>query len=118
VNGNKAVLSGIIRTSTVAEFVGRRVLLTVEDNGDNTREPDKLTWGVYKPTERRWVASDAELQDDPGVGLTWTATDAEQRDDQGVLMPRSDNTDAQTFPIESYGFVEATDGAGDIRVQP
>jgi hypothetical protein len=116
--GNKAVVSGVIRTSSVAEFVGRRVLLTVEDNGDNTKEPDKLTWGVYKPSDKNWVASDAELKEDPGVGLTWVATDAERRDDAGVPMPRPEKIDTQTFPADSYDFVDAADGAGDIRVQP
>jgi hypothetical protein len=117
VNGNQAVVSAIIRTSSVAEMVGQRVLLTVEDNGDNPREPDKLTWGVYKPTDRRWVASDAEWRDDPGVGLTWTATDAERHDDAGVPMPGSEQIDARTFPVASYNFIDADDGAGDIRVQ-
>lgn len=118
VNGNRAVLSAVIRTSSLAEMIGRRVLLTVEDNGDNTREPDRLTWGVYKPSEKRWTASDAEWKDDPGVGLTWTATDAERRDDAGVPMPGSTKIDARTFPVDSYGFIDADDGAGDIRVQP
>ena len=118
VTGNKAVLSGVIRTSSVLEFVGQRVLLTVEDNGDNTREPDRLAWGIYKPIDRRWVPSDAEWKEDPGVGLRWWATDAELKDDVGYAMPRDESVGAQTFPVASYDFVDAVDGAGDIRVQP
>lgn len=116
VNENKAVLSATIRDASNPAFIGQRVLLTVEDNGDNTRVPDRLTWGLYKPIDRRWVPSDAELKDDPGVGLRWWATDAERRDDVGYEMPRDQKTGTQTFPLVTYGFVDASDGAGDIRV--
>ena len=116
VNENKAVLSATIRDASNQAFIGQRVLLTVEDNGDNSRVPDRLTWGVYKPIDRRWVPSDAELKEDPGVGLRWWATDAEQRGDVGYEMPRDEKTGTQTFPLATYGFVDASDGAGDIRV--
>lgn len=118
VTENKAVLSGVIRTSSNPEFVGQRVLLTVVDNGDNTKEPDGLTWGIYKPIDRRWVPSDAELKEDPGVGLKWWATDLEQRGDVGYQMPRDESIGTQTNPVASYGFVDADNGAGDIRVSP
>ena len=116
VSDNKAVISGTVRDSSITSLIGRRVLLTVEDNGDNTRVPDRLTWGVYKPIDRRWVPSDAELKEDPGVGLRWWATDAERRDDVGYEMPRDEKIGTQTFPLATYGFVDASDGAGDIRV--
>jgi hypothetical protein len=116
VTENKAVLSATIRDASNQAFIGQRVLLTVEDNGDNTRVPDRLTWGVYKPIDRRWIPSDAELKDDPGVGLRWWATDAERRDDVGYQMPRDEKVSTQTFPLATYGFVDASDGAGDIRV--
>lgn len=118
VTENKAVLSGIIRTSSNPDFIGQRVLLTVVDNGDNTKVPDGLTWGIYKPIDRRWVPSDAELKEDPGVGLRWWATDYEQRGDVGYQMPRDESIGTQTFPVASYGFVDADNGAGDIRVSP
>lgn len=118
VTGNRAVMSGTIRDASITRLIGRRVLLTVEDNGDNTREPDRLTWGVYKPAERGWTPSDAELESDPGVGMRWRATDAERRDDVGVEMPRSEAIGIESFPVASYAFVEVERGAGDIRVQP
>ena len=119
VNDNQAVMSGTVRDSSIPYLVGLRVLLTVEDNGDNTRVPDKLTWGVYKFVKRDWVPSDAEWKDDPGVGLTWWATDAERRDDKGYQMPRPDvPVDTLSFPVASYAFVDTSDGVGDIRVQP
>jgi hypothetical protein len=118
VTKNQAVLSGTIRTSSNEALIGQRVLLTVEDNGDNTRVPDQLTWGLYKPVDRRWVPSDAELKDDPGVGLRWWATDAEVKGDVGYAMPRDESINSETFPVASYGFVDADNGAGDIRVSP
>jgi hypothetical protein len=117
VDKNKAVISGTVRDSSVREFIGLRVLLTVEDNGDNTKEPDKLTWGVYLPTQGGWVASDAEWKEDPGVGLKWHATDAEVRDDKGVDMPPVYSIDTKTFPVLAYDFVEFAKAAGDIIVR-
>jgi hypothetical protein len=116
VNGNQAVVSGTIRDSTVRDYIGRRVLLTVEDNGDNTRVPDKVTWGVYDPVKRDWTPSDAELREDPGVGLTWTATDAEVREDQGIKMPRDESITTDSFPVSSYAFADVTVSSGDIQV--
>jgi len=119
VNENQAVMSGTVRDSSIPYLVGLRVLLTVEDNGDNTRIPDKLTWGVYKFVKKDWVPSDAEWEKDPGVGLTWWATDAERRDDKGYQMPRPDEpAGTQSFLVATYAFVETSDGVGDIRVQP
>lgn len=118
VDKNQAVLSGTVRTSSVLEFVGQRVLLTVQDNGDNTREPDRLTWGVYRPIDRRWTPSDAEVKEDPGVGLRWWAKDYERKDDVGYAMPRDETVAAQTNPVAAYSFVDVENTAGDIRVSP
>lgn len=117
VDKNQAVMSGTVRDSSIREFIGRRILLTVQDNGDNTRVPDQLTWGMYNQVVRNWTPSDAEWKEDPGVGLKWIATDAEVKDDRGIQMPRSEAIDTNTFPISSYGFVDVSAGAGDIRVQ-
>jgi hypothetical protein len=119
VNGNQAVMSGTVRDSSITYLVGLRVLLTVEDNGDNTRVPDKLTWGAYKFIKKDWVPSDAEWKDDPGVGLRWWATDYEYRGDKGYQMPLPDApADTQSFPVVSYSFVDTADGVGDISVKP
>lgn len=115
VNDNKAVLSATIRDASRLELIGQRVLLTVKD-GEPVREPDGLTWGIYKVIKRDWVPSDAELKEDPGVGLTWWATDAERRDDVGYKMPRDESTGTQTFPLATYGFEAVANAAGDIRV--
>jgi hypothetical protein len=118
VNKNQAVMSGTVRDSSIRELIGQRVLLTVEDNGDNTKIPDHLTWGVYNPIVRDWKPSDAELKDDPGVGMRWWATDAEVRDDKGIAMPVSEAITTQTYPMGSYDFATIARGAGDILVQP
>lgn len=118
VDKNQAVMSGTVRDSSVRDFIGQRVLFTVEDNGDNTRLPDQLTWGMYKPVVRNWVAADAELKEDPGVGLRWVATDAERRDDKEVVMPQSETINTQSFPVSSYSFADAQKGAGDITIRP
>ena len=115
--GNQAVISGDVRDSSIPDLVGQRVLLTVEDNGDNSREPDKLTWGVYRP-KGQWETSDAEWENDPGVGLTWEASDNERREDTPIMMPRVRRIDANTFLLSDFVFVDAEDGAGDIFVQP
>jgi hypothetical protein len=118
VSNNRAVVSATVRDSTIIDLVGKRVLLTVEDNGDNTRIPDRLTWGVYQPVQRNWTPSDAERKPDPGVGLRWWATDAERREDTGYEMPRAETFTIQSFPVSSYDFVVVANGSGDILVQP
>ena len=116
VDGNKAVMSGTVRDASIASLVGQRVLLTVEDNGTGGREPDKLTWGVYKPAGS-WETSDAELERDPGVGMTWETSDAERDDDVPVRMPGGTAVGVETFTFSAYAYVDTTDGAGDIVVQ-
>src|SRR5688500_15445643 len=102
VDKNQAVMEGVVRDSTIPFLVGQRVLLTVQDNGNNEREPDRLTWGVYKPIDRNWIPSDAELKEDPGVGLRWWATDAERKDDVGYEMPREDKINIRSFSLSAY----------------
>ncbi|HEX8354426.1 MAG TPA: hypothetical protein VF611_16090 [Pyrinomonadaceae bacterium] len=115
---NRAVMGGVVRDSSIQAMIGQRVLLTVEDNGDNTRVPDKLTWGIYRQTKRDWTPSDAEWKEDPGVGLRWWATDAEVKDDRGYEMPRDETVSHKSFPFSAYLFIDTDDGAGDIFVRP
>jgi hypothetical protein len=117
VNKNQAVMSGSIRDSSISQYIGQRVLLTVEDNGDNTKEFDRVTWGVYRPVARDWRPSDAELKEDAGAGLRWWATDAERKDDVGYAMPRDETINTQTFPISAYPFIDVSRAAGDIVVR-
>jgi hypothetical protein len=118
VDKNQAVMEGVVRDASIPFLIGQRVLLTVVDNADNPKEPDRLTWGLYKPIDRNWIPSDAEWKEDPGVGLRWWATDAERRDDVGYAMPRDEKVTLKSFPFSAYLFVDTDDGVGDIIVKP
>lgn len=116
VNRNTAVMSGTVRDSSVGRYIGQRVLVVVEDNGENGEVPDKLTWGVYKPLVRNWTPSDSEVKEDNGASLTWTATDAEREDDRGIPSRSDESITTQSFPLSAYSYVEFERGAGNIRV--
>ena len=120
VSGNRAVMSGFVTGSTIPSYIGQRLLLVVEDNGEGVKAeaPDRLTWGVYAQRSRSWTPSDAELEEDPGVGLMWTATDAERTDDVGVPSHRSDEVTCKSFPLSSYSLTDVAHGDGNIQVRP
>ena len=73
-----------------------------------------MTWGVYRPIDRKWVPSDAEWKEDPGVGLRWWATDFEVKGDVGYAMPRDESFGTQTFPLSSYIYADVDNTAGAI----
>jgi len=120
INGNRAVMSGVIVESNIGAALGRRVLLVVEDNeqGSNASGLDKLSWGIYKPSNINWTPADAELENDTGASLRWTATDSERPDDVGIPSHPDPTIGCQSFPISSYAFVDVQHGAGNIQVKP
>jgi len=120
IEGNRAVMSGVISQSNIAAAIGLRVLLVVEDNGEgvNIPTPDKLTWGVYQSANANWTPKDAERDDDNGASLTWIAKDAERDDDPGVPSNQSKTIGCQSFPLSSYSFVDIKHGGGNVQVQP
>lgn len=120
VERNRAVMSGVVTGSTLEDYIGQRVLLVVEDNGESIdpRAGDKFTWGLYKPVEMEWIPTDAELPEDDGWRLTWTATDAEREDDKGIPSRSSTVISCQSFPLSSHDFLDITEGDGDLQVQP
>jgi hypothetical protein len=129
VEGNRAVMSGTITGSTVGDYIGQRVVLAVADDlvvveprgedgeGGEEKKLDTLTWGIYKPIERNWVPSDAELEFDDGAKLTWWATDAEREDDKGIPSHPSTDITAKSFTPSSFAF-EFKYAEGDIVVRP
>jgi hypothetical protein len=117
VEGNRAVLAGVVRTSSVDAYARRRMILTVED-GEGLKAPDGFTWGQYAGSAPTWVASDAELEKDPGVGLQWYATDAERKDDVGIPSGSPAGFDCKSFTLASYALDDLTEGSGDIVVKP
>ncbi len=119
VKDNRAALSGLVRESSVGAYVGRRIIFTVEDGGEGSKAaPDRYTWGQYRSTAPTWIASDAELVFDPGVGLTWTATDFERTDDAGVSSSQPADVDCKSFPLSSYALEDLPQGSGNIQVKP
>lgn len=119
VDGNRASIGGVVTDSSVSGYVGRRMVLTVEDGGEGSKAPpDRYTWGQYRSTAGSWTASDAELVFDPGVGLTWIATDAERTDDAGISSVRSTTVDCSSFPLSSYALEDLPQGSGNVQVRP
>lgn len=118
ITGNRAVMSGVITDSSVGAYIGLRTVLVVEDGGEGKNAADSYTWGVYRAPTMSWVATDAELTFDTGVGLTWFATDAEREDDAGVPSHPSTAINCQSFPLQSYALEVVPKGAGNIQVKP
>ncbi|HEY3103169.1 MAG TPA: hypothetical protein VGJ69_06230 [Pyrinomonadaceae bacterium] len=120
INGNRAVMGGVIVESNVGAVLGRRVLLVVEDNDQGINAPglDKLTWGVYRPQTMDWTPADAELENDIGATLHWTATDFERPDDVGIPSHSDPTIRCQSFPLSSYAFIDVQHGFGNIQVKP
>ncbi len=119
VEGNRAVIGGVVRDSNVRSYFGRRMLLTVEDNaGSERRDPDRFAFGFYRATAPTWVPSDAELERDPGVGLTWWATDAEREDDTGISSEQPKEVDCHAFALSSFDLEDLPAEAGDVQIRP
>lgn len=117
VDGNRAVMSGIVKDSDIRSFIGRRIILAVEDGGE---KPDGYTWGQYFPNGANWLPADAELKEDPGTGTSWLATDAEVRDDKGIMEtvePEPVAIDCQSFLASSYALDSIVRGSGDIVIR-
>ena len=57
VDGNRAIVGGQVTRSDVVRYVGKQVLLFVEDSA---RSPGRLSWGFYEPQGGvscdRWAA--------------------------------------------------------------
>jgi hypothetical protein len=117
INGVEAVLSGTVTESSRESYIGRRVVLVVQD-GDRLTPAlrDKLTWGFYRSTAKNWVATDAERPDETPAA-TWVARDAERPEDTGQISQKSDEVNCESFPISSYSFSGAKYGRGKIEVR-
>ena len=121
--GNRAVMAGTVTGSSVPGYAGVRTILVVEDGGEGSKKPiDRFTWGFYRGgTTLTWVATDAELTFDSGVGLSWYATDNDRNDDVPVLIngsAPSASIDCNSFSLASYDLRDIEQGAGNIQVKP
>ena len=94
-------MSGFVVDSNHTSYIGTVVHLVVEDNAENPRVPDRLTWAFCRPGEGGWVPSDAERKDDDGAYWKWWATDAERDDDVGIpsVDLLSNAGDCQVLPL-------------------
>ena len=120
VNGKKAVMSGEITEASVGDYLGNRILLVVEDNGEGKKaaDLDKLAWGVYRVVNPTWIPQDAEIPGDEGALLEWLASDFERTDDVPVPARPSRTIGCQSFSLSSYSFEAVPHGAGNIQVKP
>ena len=85
VEKNRAILTGFVRDSSYASYVGKWVQLVIEDN--DGIEVLQVRMVHLHAGARRMDSSDAEIQDDKGAFLSWWSTDAERRDDVGIPSP-------------------------------
>jgi len=117
VKGNEAALSGTITESSLKYYIGRKVVLVVQD-GDSLTPPvrDKLTFGFYRNTTKGWVETDGERPEEQSPAPNWVATDAERPDDVGILAQKSEGITCESFPILSYSFIGEKQGKGKIQV--
>ncbi|MBC7933380.1 MAG: hypothetical protein H7Z38_22690 [Rubrivivax sp.] len=118
VNGNRAALSGIITDATPSSYIGRRMILTVVDNGEGKKAdgPDMITWGVYLRRFQRLVG-DFENPDagEFPVGVKNLVGDFENPD-AGEFLVGDDDLGCRSFPLSSYSPVEIS--GGNIQVRP
>jgi hypothetical protein len=116
---NRAVMGGIVREAAPKSYAGRRVLLVVEDSGEDLKTGDRLTWLLYDSATGGWVPKDAERADDNGATLTWIAKDAERTDDVGVRQPKNSSViGCRDYPLSAHVFGNVKYESGDIKVQP
>ena len=120
IDNNRALMGGTVRESSHKSYIGKWVQLVVEDNGEGTEVPDKLTWCFCRPEPGGWTPVDAEVRGDEGVWMHWWSTDAEREEDRGVqsanLIP-GNRTGCPTFALSTYKFPDEK-GAGQIQVLP
>lgn len=113
VEENRAVMGGEIVESNVRSVIGLRVLLVIEDNGE---ERDQLMWGVYQLPQTGWVPKDAERDDDDGAKLVWIATDFERPEDKGIPSNIDKTVRCESFPMTTFEFPELKASGGDLTV--
>jgi hypothetical protein len=118
IDHNRAVMGGTVRDASDPNYIGRWVQLVVEDNGDGSE--DKLSWCFCQPEPGGWIPADSEVPRDDGAYWHWLATDAEVRDDPGVpsenIIP-GNGVGCRTFPVATYEFRDER-GDGQIQVLP
>jgi hypothetical protein len=119
IDKNRAIMSGVVRDSTVPAYIGRWVQLVIEDN-DGIEIADKFGWSFCEPEPGGWIPSDSEWKDDQGAFMSWWATDAERRDDVGIPSPSlipGGLKACKATSLQSYEFAEILKGDGEISIK-
>lgn len=115
---NRAVISGVVRESSYASYIGKYVQLVIEDN-DGVEVPDKFVWSFCQPDPGGWIPEDAEVPGDRGAFMSWWSTDAERNDDVGIpspnLIPGSLKS-CRTYPLNGYEWASILKGDGIITI--
>lgn len=116
---NKAVISGMVRESSIPRYLGKWVRLVIEDN-DGIEVRDRFGWSFCAQEPGGWIPSDAEVPGDRGAFLSWWATDAERKDDVGIPSPNlipGELKGCRPFPLLAYDFAEFLKGDGAITIR-
>ncbi|HVE73391.1 MAG TPA: hypothetical protein VNI54_18625 [Thermoanaerobaculia bacterium] len=119
-SGNRASMSGLVTSSSVPGYTGRRAILAVEDNGEGVNASrDAFTWGVYTDDNPTWTPSDAEVPGDNGAMFSWLATDFEVPGDVGIQAGANapKGRDCKSFGLGAYALEALVHGAGNIQVR-
>jgi len=116
---NRALMSGVIKDSSVRSYIGKWVQLVIEDN-DGREQPDKFVWSFCEPEPGGWIPSDFEVPGDQGAFLSWWSTDAERKDDVGIPSPSvipGQLKACRSYSLQSYEFAEILKGDGVITIK-
>lgn len=118
VEKNRAVISGVVRDSSHAAYIGMWVQLVIEDN-DGIEVPDRFVWRFCQPDPGGWIPQDSEVPGDRGAFMSWWSTDYEVKDDVGIpspnLIPGSLKS-CTTSPMSAYDFATIAKGDGVIKI--
>jgi hypothetical protein len=112
--GNRVAVSGAIRSSSEADYVGRVGMLVVQDDGTGN---GKWAFSLFKHVTATIVPTDSERADDTGSSYSWTATDAERGDDAGVPNSRAQEIDCRFFPLSAHSLTELKPADGSVHIQ-
>jgi hypothetical protein len=116
---NKAVISGVVRESSIPRYLGRWIRLVIEDN-DGVEVLDKFGWSFCAVEEGGWIPEDAEVPGDRGAFMSWWSTDFERKDDVGIPSPNlipGSSKGCKSHPLLAYDFAEFLKGDGAISIK-
>ena len=119
IKGNRALLSGNVTDASIERYIGGQiVLLAVDEDGDMSQKPDRLTWRFHKPRPKDWLATDSELGDDQINPVGWMARDSERDDDEGkVISVNNDTVRCESQLLSSSSFSDENHARGNVKVR-